>query len=147
MSSERYIRWQTNTMAQLSATLSFLSGLAIGGLGFLFALARDQSFTPTGINAVLFLVAIAAFLVAALAGIAAFVTRLIDFRLTARRIRNGGTLAEPLTVFGTEASALGQLTWFLLWLLLIAMAIAVICSAIALSYIYLGRILDAACPK
>ena len=147
MSSERFIRWQANTMAQLSATLSLLAGLALGGLGFLFALARDQSFTPTGINAVLFLVAIGAFFVAAVAGITAFVTRLLDFRLTARKTKSGGTVAEPLTMFGTEASAFGRLTWFLFWILLIAMAIAVTCSTIVLSCTYLGRIVDAICPK
>jgi amino acid transporter len=143
MSNERYIRWQANTMAQLSATLSLLAGLSIGGLGFVLALARDRSFTPTGTNAVFFLVATAAFFIAALAGIAAFITRLLDFRLTARKIRNGGTLAEPLTMFGTEASIFSTLTWFLFWLLLIAMAIAVTCAAIVLSCTYLGRIIDA----
>ena len=103
--------------------------------------------TPTGINAVLFLVAIGAFFVAAVAGIAAFVTRLLDFRLTARKTKSGDTVAEPLTMFGAEASAFGRLTWFLFWILLIAMAIAVICSAIVLSCTYLGRIVDAICPK
>ncbi|CAE6886522.1 conserved protein of unknown function [Pseudomonas marincola] len=60
------------------------SGLSVGGLGFLFSLLRDASFKPTGILALLFLLAFLSLLVASISGSAAVVTRLFDFRLTAQ---------------------------------------------------------------
>src|SRR5437588_7737060 len=105
MSNDRFVRWQGNTIAQFSAALSVLSGLAVAGLGFLFSLLRDEKFAPIGFYAALFLLALTAFFIAAAAGMAAVITRLLDFRLTARKIR-GGT-EEPLTLFGTDSSGYG----------------------------------------
>src|ERR1043165_7997960 len=107
MSNERFVRWQGNTLAQFSAALSLLSGLPIAGVGFLFSLLRDAKFAPTGCYAALFLLALASFFVAFAAGVAVLITRLLDFRLTARKVRNG--IDEPLTMFGTGASGYGRM--------------------------------------
>jgi hypothetical protein len=138
MSDERFIRWQGNTLAQFSTALSLLSGLALAGLGFLFSLLRDPKFAPTGCYAALFLLALAGFFVAAAAGVLAVITRLLDFRLTARKVRNNPN--EPLTIFGTDSSGYGKVTWRLFWVLLISFGVAVVCSVIVLSRVYLGSI-------
>lgn len=106
MGNERFVRWQGQTISQLSTALALFSGLSVGGLGFLLSLLRDASFKPTGILAVLFLLAFLSLLVASISSCAAVVTRLLDFRLTAQKLRNMNT--EPLTLFGTDSSVYGK---------------------------------------
>ena len=144
MSNERFIRWQGNTISQLSTALSLLSGLAVAGLGFLFSLLGEVGFAPTGCYALLFLVALVAFFVAGVVGVAAVITRLLDFRLTARKVREDVT-QEPLTFFGTDASGYGRATWRLFWVLASSFAVGVVCSAVVLFRMYLGRIVHAVC--
>jgi hypothetical protein len=130
-------------MAQLSSALSLLSGLSVAALGFLFSLLREKGFLPTGCYALLFLIALAAFFVASTTGIAAVITRLIDFRLTARKVREGPT-EEPLTFFGTDASAYGKATWRLFWVLVVSFSVAVLLASVVISHVYLKGIFDAA---
>lgn len=138
MTSERFIRWQTQTISQLSTALAVFSGLSVAGLGFLFSLLRDSKFTPTGIMALLFLFAILSLLTASLSGSAALVTRLLDFRLTAKKVRNTGD--EPLTFFGTDSSGYGRATWRLFWTLIISFCVGVLLSSIVIGNIYFDKI-------
>lgn len=129
-------------MAQLSTALSLFSGLSVAGLGFLFSLMREEDFLPTGCYALLFLVALFAFFVASATGIAAVITRLVDFRLTARKVRNGD-INEPLTFFGTDASGYGKATWRLLWVLVVSFSVAVLLASVVIAHVYLKGIIDA----
>jgi hypothetical protein len=137
--TDRLVRWQGNTIAQLSAALSLFSGLSIAALGFLFSLLRDPRFAPRGADAVVFLVALLGFFVSTVAGVAAVITRLLDFRLTARKVRESKT-EEPHTFFGTDASGYGRATWGLFWVLVIAFAVGVVGAVIVLSREYLGPV-------
>lgn len=143
MKNERFIRWQRNTIAQLSAAVSLLSALAVAGLGFLFSLLRTQDFVPTGCYPVLFLISLAAFFVASTCGIAAVITRLIDFRFTAQKVRSG-SVEEPLTFFGTDASGYGKATWRLFWTLVISFSVGVLLAAVVISHVYLKGIISVA---
>ncbi len=143
MTNERFVRWQGHTMAQLSTALSLLSGLSVASLGFLFSLSRERSFLPTGCYALLFLVALGAFFIASASGIAAVITRLIDFRLTARKVRKED-IKEPTPFFGTDASGYSKATWRLFWVLVISFSIAVLSASIAISSVYLRRIISEA---
>lgn len=142
LTNERFVRWQGHTMAQLSSALSLLSGLSVAGLGFLFSLLREKDFLPAGGYALLFLIALAAFFVASATGIAAVITRLIDFRLTARKVRQGD-IEEPLTFFGTDASGYGKATWRLFCALVVSFSVAVLLASVVISHIYLKGIFDA----
>lgn len=141
MNSERFVRWQGHTMSQLSVALSLISGLSVAGLAFMFSLLKDKDFSPMGLYAVLYFITLAAFFVAATSGIAAVITRLIDFRLTARKVRNG-ELEEPLTYFGTDASGYGKATWRLFWTLVISFSIAVLLATVVISNVYLKGIFN-----
>lgn len=143
MNQDRFVRWQAQTMAQLSTALSLMSGLSVAGLAFLFSLLREKDFSPVGWYATLFLIALAAFLVASATGIAAVITRLIDFRLTASKVRNGA-VEEPLTLFGTDASGYGKATWRLFWALIISFSVAVLLAAVVIASVYLRGIINAA---
>lgn len=142
MTDRRFVRWQGRTIKQLSTALALFSGLAVGGLGLTLTLAREPNFKPIGFDAATFLVGVAAFFVAAAAGIGAVVTRLFDFRLTARQARSG-QMPEPLTLFGSDATAYGRATWRLFWTLLGSFAIAISATTIVVARVYLGRIVDA----
>lgn len=142
LTNERFVRWQSHTMAQLSSVLSLLSGLSVAGLGFLFSLLREKDFLPAGGYALLFLIALAAFFVASATGIAAVIARLIDFRLTARKVRQGD-IEEPLTFFGTDASGYGKATWRLFWVLVVSFSVAVLLASVVISHIYLEGIFNA----
>lgn len=110
----------------------------MGGLGFIFSLLRDASFKPTGILALLFLLAFLSLLVASISGSAAVVTRLLDFRLTAQKLRN--TNNEPLTLFGTDSSGYGKATWILFWVLLTSFSIGILLSSVVVAAFYLADI-------
>jgi hypothetical protein len=142
MTNERFVRWQGQTMAQLSTTLTLILGLSVGGLGLSLSLLRQDDFNPTGVYAVLFLVTLATLFLASAAGIAALITRLVDFRLTAMKVRAGST-DEPLTLFGTDASNYGKATWRLFWSMMVLFALSVFCFAIVISRVYLRYIIDA----
>jgi hypothetical protein len=140
---DRFIRWPRQTLSQLSTALALISGLSLGGLALSLSLLQDRDFNPSGGYAVVFLGVIVCFFVAWAAGVAAVITRLLDFRLTARRVRDGPT-AVPLTLFGTDASGYGYATWRLFWAMVVCFGIAVCGTAVVMSRIYLIRILEAA---
>lgn len=144
LGNERFVRWQGQTISQLSTALALFSGLSVGGLGFLFSLLRDASFKPTGILALLFLLAILSLLVASTSGSAAVVTRLLDFRLTAQKLRK--TNNEPLTLFGTNASGYGKATWILFWVLLVSFTTGILLSSAVIVTFYLARMFCAIAP-
>lgn len=138
MGNERFVRWQGQTISQLSTALALFSGLSVGALGFLFSLLQDTSFKPTGILALLFCIAFLSLLVASISGSAAVVTRLLDFRLTAQKLRK--TNNEPLTLFGTDASRYGKATWILFWALLVSFTIGILLSSVVIGVFYLASI-------
>ncbi|MGV2459727.1 UNVERIFIED_CONTAM: hypothetical protein QO022_14430 [Pseudomonas aeruginosa] len=138
MGNERFVRWQEQTISQLSTALALFSGLSVGALGFLFSLLQDTSFKPTGILALLFCIAFLSLLVASISGSAAVVTRLLDFRLTAQKLRK--TNNDPLTLFGTDASRYGKATWILFWVLLVSFTIGILLSSVVIGVFYLASI-------
>ena len=141
--SERFVRWQGHTMAQMSVVLALLGTLSVGGLGLCFSLLQQASFKPSGGYAAAFLLALLALFIAALSSIAATVTRLLDFRLTARKVRLGEQ-DEPLTYFGTDATGYGKATWRLFWCTAISLCSAVLLLSIAVAKVYLGGMISAA---
>lgn len=141
--SKRFIRWQGHTMAQMSVVLALLSGLSLGGLGLCFSLLQQPSFKPSGGYAAIFLLTLLALLVAVLSSITATVTRLLDFRLTAQKVRSGEQ-DEPLTDFGTDATGYGKATWRLFWCTAVLLCIAVVLLSIVVAKVYLGGMFNAA---
>lgn len=140
---ERFIRWQGHTLSQLSITLSLLGGLSVAGLGLSLALLQKDNFKPEGVFAALFLIALASLLVASFSSVAATVTRLLDFRLTAKKVRDG-EIDEPLTMFGVTANGWGRATWRLFWCTALSLLVAIAALCISVANVYLGPLLHAA---
>jgi hypothetical protein len=87
------------------------------------------------------LLALLALLVATLSSIAAIVTRLLDFRLTAQKVRFNDS--EELTQFGTDATGYGKATWRLFWCACTFLCVAVVLLSIVICNIYLGAVFAA----
>jgi hypothetical protein len=56
---QRFTRWQTQTIVQLSFAINLFVGLSVATLGFGVSLLRQQSFSPTSCYAMLYLVSLA----------------------------------------------------------------------------------------
>lgn len=112
MSKERFVRWQGYTMTQMSVVVALLGALSLAALAFSMSLAQDTSFKPVGCQAVAFVVAAVLFLVSTLCSVGANLTRLLDFRLTAKKVRGAEAVPEQ---FGADSDGYGRATWFLVW--------------------------------
>jgi len=145
---DRYVRWQSQAIAQLSFAINLFATLSVGALGFGVSLLRDVSFHPTGINACAFLLSLVVLLVSALIGVSAVITRLIDFKRTAHKIRlaQKGAPAEEIEAVGAETKKLGKATWCLFWLLLVSFGLGVAGLVVSVFSVYASRFLDGARP-
>lgn len=139
--TERFIRWQAHMTTQMSVVLGLLGILSVGGLGLCFSLMQAPSFRPNGYYAIAFVLGLAALFVAAVAAIGATITRLLDFRLTKRKVRRGGA-ARPPRQFGSDAREYGRATWRLLWCALLSLGVAVLLLTFAVASPYLRDVLE-----
>jgi hypothetical protein len=124
---ERFIRWQAITIAQFSLTLAFISALALTIMGADFVLILRVGPTlrlnekSTIVWPILLLSCIPVFTALALT------TRLMDFRLTMRKLSNklASNRGEPKkaeTFLTLDKDAYGKISWwvfFLIWILFV----------------------------
>lgn len=129
-------------MAQMSIVLGLFATFGVGGLGFCFSLLDNEAFKPKGLFAIGFLITVLGLFVAVLSAICATITRLVDFRLTTKKIRSN-QIDEPLTFYGTDASGWGRATWRLTWCSALSLFVAVVLLAIVCAKIYLGKMIAA----
>ncbi len=124
--SERFVRWQEISRGQLSHAISLIFGLATAALGFETSLLLNEKFAPTECWQNWFFFFSFLLLACSIAvGITAVVTRLCDFRLTARIVRarsNAEKLKKPKSEIKDRskfkkarryAKQLGKRTWWL----------------------------------
>jgi len=117
MADDRYNRWQGLAIAQLSVAVALISGLSIAGLGVGLSLLQDREFIQTHPCTVAFMCSLCLLLLAAFGCCGAVITRLLDFRLTARKVRKDQDpeYPLPLSMFGSDSEAFGRATWRLFW--------------------------------
>lgn len=123
----RFVRWQSYTMAQMSVVLALLGALSLSAFGYSVALAQDAEFKPIGWQAYAYIAAALSFLIACLASVVANLTRLLDFRLTARKAR--GRDGDPEGAFGLDSNAFGKATWALVWITTATLTLGIILMA------------------
>jgi len=117
MADNRYNRWQALAIAQLSVAVALLSGFSVSGLAVGLALLQNDKFLPCGLFKVMFLLAFPLLLFSAITSGGSVVSRLLDFRLTARNVRKTQKLdyEKSLTMFRLGPDAYGRISWFLFW--------------------------------
>ena len=99
----RYNRWQTHTITQFSVAIALISGLSVAGIGVIVSLLQNKEFIEYGLVKCLFAGSFVLLIFAALFSCSAVVTRLLDFRLTARtaRKKENKDYSRPLTIFSS----------------------------------------------
>ena len=117
MADDRYNRWQGLAIAQLSVAVALLSSFSVAGLGLELSLLQNDRFIPSASFQLAFLASMVFLLFAAFLSCGAVITRLLDFRLTARKVRKGKypDYARPLIIFNSDADSYGRATWRLFW--------------------------------
>ena len=101
MADDRYNRWQGLGIAQLSVAVALISGLSVAGLGVGLVLLQNQKFLLSAPFKFIFAASLLLLFLAALLSCVAVITRLLDFRLTARKVRKDAKpdYKKPLTMF------------------------------------------------
>ena len=134
MADDRYNRWQGLGIAQLSVAVALISGLSVAGLGVGLALLQNKEFLLTAPKCI-FSASLLILLIAALLSCGAVITRLLDFRLTARKVRKDmkPTYDKPLTIFwlGPDGA-----TWGLFWSSCLTFLLGVILLVVSIGVAY-----------
>jgi hypothetical protein len=117
MADDRYIRWQGLAIAQLSVAVALISGLSVSALAIGMTLLQNTDFVPPRTFKAMFAWSFPLLLLAAVSSSSAIVSRLLDFRLTARKVRKdtNANYSRSLTMFWLGPEAYGRITWFLFW--------------------------------
>jgi len=112
MGDERYNRWQGLAIAQLTVAVALISGLSVAGLGVGLSLLQSEKPLASAPSRCAFAVSMLLLLLAALLSCGAVITRLLDFRLTARKVRSDKNpeYKRPLTIFWLGPDTWGQKT-------------------------------------
>jgi hypothetical protein len=142
MGNEKFIRWQGLTINQLTFAINLFLGLGGGSLAFAITLLRDQTFLLGGCWKTVFLISLVTLALSVIAGCAAVVSRLYDFRYTARKLR-ADELGDPTDEAGAYAYSskiLGLFTWRLFWFELVTLFVGLIGLILAIYSRYADKL-------
>jgi len=142
MADDRYSRWQGLAITQLSVAVALITSLSVAGLGVGFSLLQNKEFLLTAPLKSVFAGALLLLLFAALLSCGAVITRLLDFRLTARQVRKKTrpTYDKPLTIFWLGPDGYGRITWGLFWASCFTFAVGVVLLVVSISATYADRL-------
>ena len=141
MADDRYNRWQGLAIAQLTVAVALISGLSVAGLGVGLSLLQKNEFLLTAPKCI-FSASLLLLLIAALLSCGAVITRLLDFRLTARKVRKDmkPTYDKPLTIFSLGPDGYGRATWGLFWGSCLTFLVGVILLVVSIGVAYADRL-------
>jgi hypothetical protein len=142
MSDNRYNRWQGLAVAQLSVAVALISGLSVAGLGAGLSLVQKDTFVLSGWWKCAFALSQAFFVIATFLSCAAVITRLLDFRLTARSVRKQQRpeYNRPLTIFGCGSEGYGRATWRLFWPSCVSLTLGAVLLIASIAIAYADRL-------
>jgi hypothetical protein len=133
---DKFARWQKITIDQLGYALNLILTFTIAALGYCFVLLRDNGFVPRCPAKYTLLFSLLALAISALCGLATVLTRLSDFRGTAKRARKRADAPDA-----GYLNCLGRTTWVLFYVHLIAFAIGVAALATTILLTYGGKLI------
>ncbi len=142
MADSRYNRWQGLAIAQLSVAVALISGLSVASLGLAFSLLQNKEFLPCGLFKSLFAWSFVFLIFAALFSCGTVITRLLDFRLTARKVRKEqkSDYSRSLTIFRLGPDAYGRATWVLFWFSCLSFIVGVALLFVSVGTTYATRL-------
>ena len=129
-------------MAQFSLAIALINSLAIAGLGLGFSLLQNKEFLLTETFKYVFAIALLLLLAASLLSFCAVITRLLDFRLTARKVRNdtNSTNKKPCTIFLLGPVGYGKASWGLFWASCLTFIFGLVMLTVTISVAYSDRL-------
>jgi len=114
---EKFIRWQSIAITQLSYSINLILTFSVAAIGFAVSLLLNESFKPSDCQEHSFILSLIILLLSGAFGIWCTINRLRDFRATARIAnlkRKEGNEAE-LTELRILTKRLGEKTWGIFW--------------------------------
>lgn len=141
MADDRYNRWQGLGIAQFSVAVALISGLSVAGLGVGLSLLQNNEFLLNAPKCI-FPASLLFLLITALLSCMAIITRLLDFRLTARKVRKDLKLTydRPLTIFWLGPESYGRATWGLFWISCFTFLLGVVLLVVSIGVAYANRL-------
>jgi hypothetical protein len=133
MTNSRYIRWQGLAIAQFSVAVALITAFSAAALGVGLSLLQHKEFPLSPSLHYAFTGSLLLLLCAVFLSCGAVITRTLDFRLTARKVRKDTSpgYSNSLTIWGVGPDGYGRATWRLFWgscsALLIGVVLLVIC--------------------
>ncbi|WP_434516314.1 hypothetical protein AB6Q56_06755 [Dechloromonas sp. ARDL1] len=142
MGTSRYNRWQGLAISQFSVAIALISGWSLSGLGVCFALVQSDKLIITEMVKPFLLAAFICFFVAAIFCCIAVLTRTIDFRLTARKIRlkEYPEYKNKLTIFLIDSNQYGKLSWASFWLSFVSFLTGGAAIAVSVFHLFSGKL-------
>lgn len=143
MADDRYNRWQAAATGQLTVAVALISGLSVAALGAGLSLLKEKDFAIQAPYGWLFAGAMGLLFLAAISSTLAVLSRLLDFRLTARKVRKDKFPAydKSLRMFRLNADEFGEMTWRLLWMAVLAFSVGSALLVISVGSMYAGKLL------
>lgn len=142
MADTPYVRWQGLAITQMSVAVSLFSGLSIASLGFGFSLLQDDQFVSCIKHREVFIASLILLLASSVFNCSVVVTRLLDFRLTARKTRKAikADYERSLTIIGLGPDAYGRLTWGLFWLGCLSFLLGILILFFSVAAVYVAKL-------
>ncbi|HEV2799818.1 MAG TPA: hypothetical protein VGW12_04940 [Pyrinomonadaceae bacterium] len=143
MGSERFIRWQGYTLNQVSFAINLFIGLSTATLGFSVSLLIDEKFVLHGRPKYIFTLGLLSQLLSLFFGVAAVMSRTLDFRYTAQVARNDekGRDEERTALLRRRVRKFGKGTWFSFWTQIIFFVLGILCLITSIMIAYGGKLL------
>lgn len=133
MTDSRYNRWQGLAIAQFSVAVALITAFSAAALGVGLSLLQSKEFPLSPSLHLLFAGSLLLLLSAVFLSCGAVVTRTLDFRLTARKVRKDTSpgYSKSLTILGVGPDGYGRATWRLFWgscfFLFVGVVLLVVC--------------------
>jgi hypothetical protein len=123
----RYVRWQQFKIDQMGKVISLVVGLATFNLGFLLNFIGQSNLTFEKNQKLWLIITILAVIISIISGIIVSITRLYDYRFTARTVG----IDEGIVTYSNKNSdhyrkitnKLGKYSWGFLWVQLISFVV------------------------
>ena len=133
--NERYVRWNGYAMAQFGVAIALISALSASAIGTGLTLLERSEFRVLGAHSLCLALSLLLFVVAILLSTLSTVSRLLDFRLTARAVRG----RSDARMFGLDKDQFGKLSWGLFWAASIAFLAGGTLFVLAICTVYLQQ--------
>ena len=124
-------------MAQFSVAIALLSGLSLSGLGAGLSLLQSDDFARRVDYQITFFLAMLSFVVTATLCLASTISRALDFRLTARKVRGH----SDLTFFGLNDRQFGRISWCLFWVAVLSFSFGILLFVVSVGIFLVQKLL------